>query len=338
MTDPKLYKWAYDGGPADVNPNGFMFSVGVYQWLPKTSGKGLKKSKTIRVVGYVMEASRVFEKANELCRTLNEKDVRAEKLPRWVQKQYSVPKPANLVLQPIDEWIAEGAKPKEDNVYYERFSNDLTGPKVRRVRMKVMNRILIPAGYVKGQDGTYVRQILNQVHLIDFQPSKFGHEYTVNLGFHYSFLPGFFRAPKDNISEFHLLDCALSARVNQFLLKGTGQWFAYGHDVKGLEGTFEQNALTCLRVFEKFGIRWSDARCWLNEDSAGSSDEWRQRDPDLFKCCIALQLKDYSRAERYFALLRTDKCLAPTEKYSTERRRYYNRILRESAGDKRYQV
>ena len=47
MIKPKAYKHGYAGSCAPGQSQAFMnttFSVGIFQWLPKSSGEGLKKS------------------------------------------------------------------------------------------------------------------------------------------------------------------------------------------------------------------------------------------------------------------------------------------------------
>src|ERR1700761_1235331 len=115
-TKPAAYLWAFETTSWDTrNPN--TISVGVFQFLPKASGKGFKRSKSIRVKGYGSAPQRVYQKAAELCALFNEKGVRAESPPDWVQKQYSVPKPWNRVEIKLDR-------------------ND--GETVRRVRLQVV--------------------------------------------------------------------------------------------------------------------------------------------------------------------------------------------------------
>lgn len=53
------------------------FSVGIFRWLPKASGKGLKKSKVIyRVRGKVDNAELMYARAREVCKLF-------DKRPRW---------------------------------------------------------------------------------------------------------------------------------------------------------------------------------------------------------------------------------------------------------------
>ena len=151
------------------------------------------------------DPDRVLEKARELCHRLNAESVNAENPPAWVQKQYSVPKPPDLIIEPL--------------------TDDLTGSQVRSIRLQVMKRLLLPLGYVKGKGGIYVRECDDQIHLIDFQPSKYGHEYTVNLGFHYTFMPAFFHRKQIKLTEYHQLDCAFHARIGNFLADRRDVWF-----------------------------------------------------------------------------------------------------------------
>jgi len=152
---PIVGQWDFDRQRAeDASGLEFTtFSVGVFQWLP--ARRGLKKSRTIRILGYVTDPERVFEKAEELCRKLNAEKVDSASPPAWLQKQYSVPRPEDLVI--------------------ERVHNDLTGSQVRSIRLAVMKRVLLPEGFVKGEGGTYVRQQNDQIHLIDFQAAQYGH-------------------------------------------------------------------------------------------------------------------------------------------------------------------
>jgi hypothetical protein len=56
------------------------FSVGIFQWLPKSSGKGLKKSAVIvRVKGYISEPEKVYQKAKDICTQLDEGTYKGKK-------------------------------------------------------------------------------------------------------------------------------------------------------------------------------------------------------------------------------------------------------------------
>ena len=48
------------------------FSVGIFKWIPKASGKGLKKSAVVyRVKGNVSDANKVYAMANKICDLLD---------------------------------------------------------------------------------------------------------------------------------------------------------------------------------------------------------------------------------------------------------------------------
>ena len=87
---PKPYQWDFDRALPNGDVDFLTFSVGVFQWLPKASGRGLKKSTSIRVKGYAADYKSVHDKAQELCKRLNRDQVRSDDPPAWVQKQYSV--------------------------------------------------------------------------------------------------------------------------------------------------------------------------------------------------------------------------------------------------------
>lgn len=74
---PEVYKHGFDGSCAPSTPGAgwsgqIGFSVGVFQWLPKSGGKGVKRGPVkIRVKGYMKDADKVYAMANELCAKLN---------------------------------------------------------------------------------------------------------------------------------------------------------------------------------------------------------------------------------------------------------------------------
>ena len=48
------------------------FSVGIFQWIPKASGKGLKKSPVkFRIKGYTSDPQKVYDLATKLCRAFD---------------------------------------------------------------------------------------------------------------------------------------------------------------------------------------------------------------------------------------------------------------------------
>jgi hypothetical protein len=300
MNKPQSLQWDYDESPIGSESAFTTFSVGVYQWLPKTSGKGLKKSKTIRVKGYVAEPDRVYEKARQLCRKLNAERISSEKPPAWLQTQYAVAKPSGLVI--------------------ERLSDDLTGNQVRSIRTNVMRKQLLPKGFVKSTRGTYVRKLGDQIHLINFQPAVFGHEYTVNLGFHYTFIPAAFARRSIKPADFQLLDCTFQARIGDFIGHGRDKWFAYGHDPNSLYLTLAQNAADCLQVFDRFAKTWGNPKQWVTSSVVLQPRPWRASYFELFIACVHMHLQQFEKAARMLKKLREGA------EYEIDKR-YYSRLL-----------
>lgn len=81
MVDPKAYQWDFDGAckPLEENPWNTTFSVGCFQWIPKASGRGLKRGKVAkRFRGSTSYPERVYDQARRWCAQKNaeEADVR----------------------------------------------------------------------------------------------------------------------------------------------------------------------------------------------------------------------------------------------------------------------
>jgi Domain of unknown function (DUF4304) len=240
MSLRSIYHWDFDRRMPNAEAAFVTFSIAIFQWQPKASGKGLKKVNASRVCGYGLDPQRMYAKAQEICDRLNSEGASVTKRPSWLQKQYSVPKPTELIIP--------------------RVGSDLPGSVVRSIRQAVMKRILLPAGFVRGKSGTYVRQQGNQIHLIDFQAAMFGHQYTVNLGFHYAFLTSLSARKKIRLADYHVLDCGLSARIGQFQKGNRDRWFDYGTDRALLERLFKENAADCLQILTTASKRFADPR------------------------------------------------------------------------------
>jgi len=230
----------------------------------------MKKSKSIaRVLGYTAEPERVFAEANKLCGRLNREGATAAAPPAWLRKQYSVPRPAGVTI--------------------ERTSTDFTAAQVRSIRLRVMKDQLLTAGFVIGKDATYVRRHEEQVHLINFQGSKYGHEFTVNLAFHYSFVPPLFHRRTMPLAHLHVLDCIIRERIGRFLPGKRDTWFKYCEDRGELITELSQCATTCLAIFDRYAKRWSDPSVFLDDFSDVGISEWDSRPDDLAIACVALK-------------------------------------------------
>jgi hypothetical protein len=82
---PEAGKHDYDGGYKPENSLPFgetckTFSVGIFRWLPKVNGKGLKRSAVIfRVKGPVSMEEKVYETAESLCENFDSGVIPAQK-------------------------------------------------------------------------------------------------------------------------------------------------------------------------------------------------------------------------------------------------------------------
>jgi uncharacterized protein DUF4304 len=195
MPAVSLYHWDYDHRAPSPEPFR-TFSIAIFQWQPKASGKGLKKVNASRVCGYAADPETMHAKAREICDRLNSEKATVESKPKWLQKQYSVPRPNCVAPEPAKDYLPPSV--------------------VRSIRRSVMKRILHPAGFIETKNATYVRKQDNQIHVIYFQGSKWGGQYTVNLGFHYAFLKPVLSRKPVALSRFHFLDCAFEARIGRF--------------------------------------------------------------------------------------------------------------------------
>lgn len=100
------YTWDFDRSTFSDKEGTRTFSIGVYQWIPTKSG-GLKKSGTVRVRGFVVDASSVYAKAEELCHRLNAEGARYATPPTWLQRSYTIGPPAELsTLAPAKQFSA----------------------------------------------------------------------------------------------------------------------------------------------------------------------------------------------------------------------------------------
>ena len=76
QTTKQPYQWDFDGayipdaGPAWVGQ--VTFSIGIFQWVPRSSRKGLKRGKVqFRVKGLVSDPQAAILKADRICAERN---------------------------------------------------------------------------------------------------------------------------------------------------------------------------------------------------------------------------------------------------------------------------
>jgi len=68
IANPRAYDWDYDAGCkpgwSSRSSSQLTFSVGVFQWVPKLSGEGIKRAKVIkRFKGYMSNPEIVYTAA-----------------------------------------------------------------------------------------------------------------------------------------------------------------------------------------------------------------------------------------------------------------------------------
>lgn len=74
LENKEVYKHDFDGdyAPTQWHSPGKTFSVGIFQWLPYASCKGLKRSAVkYRVRGLVSSPGPVYQRAREICKILD---------------------------------------------------------------------------------------------------------------------------------------------------------------------------------------------------------------------------------------------------------------------------
>jgi hypothetical protein len=92
-----LYRWDYDRSRPRPKLPFLTFSIAIFQWQPKVSGRGLKKVNASRVHGYEADRQRVYARAKEICEQLNSEGASVATPPQWLKKRYSVPRPKWLL-------------------------------------------------------------------------------------------------------------------------------------------------------------------------------------------------------------------------------------------------
>lgn len=138
----------------------------------------------------------------------------------------------------------------------------MSDPRVmfRRAKKRALNTILQPAGFELGRH-MFVRRVSGQHHAVEFQPSKNGDEYFVNLAFSYDFLPPFFHGGNGQfiaLADYVELDFLLSSRLGHFL-PGPYQddWRYDDLAVGDVAEQVERNAQAAVSVLDAAAKQWA---------------------------------------------------------------------------------
>lgn len=242
MNTRSIYHWDFNLLGSDFDPRFETCSIAIFQWQPKADGKGLKKVNASRVCGYTVEVAKVYALAQEICDRLIVEQASVAKRPAWLQKQYWVPRPKSVPPRlPIGR---------------------LSPATVRSLRERAMKQQLLPQGFVRGKDATWIRTQGQQIQLIYFQGSKYGDQYFVNLGIHFTPLTPLLAKKRIALNKYSYLDCGLQTRL-------PGE-FLYGDDRPRLESLLNANVAACLKAF----ARAERAFAWpVKRISTGKADQ-----------------------------------------------------------------
>jgi hypothetical protein len=82
--NPQPYEYDFDGACAPGQPGAYAhavsFSLGIFQWIPRASKKGLKRGKVVRrIKGYLRNPEEALGRARAVCEELN-RDLREQKV------------------------------------------------------------------------------------------------------------------------------------------------------------------------------------------------------------------------------------------------------------------
>ncbi|MCM8543427.1 MAG: hypothetical protein NE328_24370 [Lentisphaeraceae bacterium] len=280
MADDKIFQWTYEQSQFDSTGDQFStFSIGIFQWLPKASGKGLKKSKTIRVKGYVIEAQKAYKKADEVCQRLNKEKVKFENKPSWVKNQFSVPRPA---------LIPSKAEIKKDSPY-------INASQFRSVRKRVMKNILEPLGY--DVTSSVIAKFKNEsiLLIIEFQAALKSSNYIINLGLHYTNVESNAAIMPTRTG---ILDFACDYIFNK-RIQDNNNWFNYTESKKEAEIQLISQLKLSLQNLDQLIKAYPTAQSLVDEFSAKSL---------IGRNSLTTKINGFSLSTRDLAFILADYC------------------------------
>lgn len=198
---------------------------------------------------------------------------------------------------------------------------------------RVFTRTFQPAGFVKGAY-LFARQTIGQVHGVQFQASRYGGSYFVNVAFHYEFLPPLFHMSNNvlvPVQKFDLTDFMLHSRLEDLMPASYPAEWSYD-SAPSLEEQLDKNAKDAIGVLGALSEKWRDPAVFLELlPPKLLDDDYRiaLADPDAprpfrqaigpgwvpvdyFKmgfclCVIALRVGRVDVAKEYFKILEFDR-------------------------------
>jgi hypothetical protein len=131
----------------------------------------------------------------------------------------------------------------------------------RRIRRRVMKRV---APDFCERKAVYIRETAKgQLHCIEFAPGRFGNEFSVDMGVHFSGLPSFEafgHKPKAQHPEPDT--CCLQRRWRD---SANQQLLPYGDSNDDAERLITTIVVDCLRLLDTFNSTWGNGEALLDQ-------------------------------------------------------------------------
>jgi hypothetical protein len=132
----------------------------------------------------------------------------------------------------------------------------------RSVITRVCKELLFPAGFERAKD-IFVRERSGQLHGIDVQTFRRQSEYSVNITFHYSFLPSLSAMKHQALDEYREVDFVLRSRLGFFVAGHDERWPCVPAD-GAFETLLRAHLKTSIGILDKCSRNWSDPVYFLD--------------------------------------------------------------------------
>ena len=159
-----------------------------------------------------------------------------------------------------------------------------------------------PHGF-KFLNGSYLREIGEQRHAIDYQVRREGGGYTLNLGFDYKFVPSWASFKIEPITKLRLTLFNLRKRLSA-IQNWPDQWMPFPDNVEDYKMHLSNSIISAVSIFNQKCHEWNDPEVFLNAYPPPMAicrkrgfDDWS---PQItFLASVALHLKKFELATAY---------------------------------------
>lgn len=129
---------------------------------------------------------------------------------------------------------------------------------LRSIRRRVAIDLVCSRGFVE-HGSLYLRESGQQLHAIDFQTSSSSKEFTINLGFHYTFLPSFSTLTPKRLDSFRIVDFWIMTRLGK-VIEGIEQdkWWRYDIPGNRLEEDIRYTCGQAILALDTASREWQD--------------------------------------------------------------------------------